>query len=76
MNEVTQLVQEASRLPEDQRLTLAHRILSLSDVDPSEEQQAAWDREIRQRIQRYDDGLSKARSVSDVFESLDQRLSR
>jgi len=73
---VETIVAEAVRLPPDQRLTLAHRILSSVEPEGSAEIDAAWDREIRERIARYD--ASEVRSVpaSEVFAELDRRLRR
>jgi hypothetical protein len=66
---------EALELPLDQRFTVVHRILELSDecLD-TEEVEREWDGVIRERIERYDAGQAKTRSASDVFSALDKRL--
>ena len=71
---VEELLREAARLTEDQRLTLAHRLLLASEPPPSEEVERAWDLEIRERIARYDHGETVSRSASAVLADLDRRL--
>ena len=44
------LIKEARDLPEDQRLTLAYRILSTLEPPISAEIEEAWEREISGRI--------------------------
>src|SRR3954467_6570267 len=51
---VDTIIAEAVRLPPDERLTLAHRILSSVEPEESTETEAAWDEEIRKRMARYD----------------------
>ncbi len=74
MNSMNQILQEAIHLPEDQRLTLAHRLLMASEPHISEDVKNAWDAEIRTRIERYDRGESHSRTASEVFKDLDYRL--
>ncbi len=74
MNSMNQILQEAMHLPEDQRLTLAHRLLTAGEPHMSEEIKNAWDVEIRNRIERYDRGKSPSRTASEVFKDLDYRL--
>jgi putative addiction module component (TIGR02574 family) len=73
---VETLIAEAIQLPPDQRLTLAHRILSSVEPSPSAEMEAAWDSEIRTRIARYDAGGVEAVPASEVFAELDRRLNQ
>jgi putative addiction module component (TIGR02574 family) len=73
---VETIIAEAVRLPADQRLTLAHRILSSIEPDVSHEAESAWDSEIRERIARYDAGATKGVPASEVFAELDRRLQR
>ena len=61
------LVSEALQLPADQRLTLAHRILSSVEPAASSEIDTAWDAEIRERIARYDAGGVRSIPVDEVF---------
>ena len=74
MKSVDTIAADALLLPKDQRFTLAHRILSSVEpkLDPSAE--AAWDAEIRERIRKYDAGLSKVVAGSEVFAELDKKL--
>ena len=73
---VEMIVAEAKRLPPDQRLTLAHRILSSVEPEQSTETDAAWDKEIRERIARYDAGGVQSIPAAEVFGELDRRLRR
>ena len=59
------------QLPKDQRLTLAHRLLSSVEPTPNPEIEAAWDTEIRERIGRYDAGKSTVIPATQVFIELD-----
>ena len=74
MNSANQLYQQASLLPEDQRLSLAHKLLA--DVEPewTEKVSNAWDIEIRNRIARYDNGETCSSPASEVFKKLDAHL--
>jgi len=67
---------EAMQLPEDQRMTLAHRLIASVEPHPDPEIEAAWEHEIHERIHRYDDRKSAAIAASQVFKELDQRLVR
>jgi putative addiction module component (TIGR02574 family) len=71
---VESIVAEAVHLPPDQRLTLAHKILSSVEPEPSSETDLAWDREIRERMVRYDAGELQSIPAAQVFEELDRRL--
>lgn len=73
MNSLNHILQEASRLPEDQRLTLAHRLLTIGEPS-AEGTEHIWDVEIRDRIARYDRGEICSRPAGEVFSDLDQRL--
>jgi putative addiction module component (TIGR02574 family) len=70
------LVAEAMQLAPDQRLTLAHRILSSVEPTASPDLEAMWDTEIRSRIARYDGGQTRGIPASEVFAELDRRLER
>jgi len=73
---VETLAQEAMQLPPDQRLTLAHKILSSVEPAASPELEVLWDTEIRARIARYDGGEARGIPASEVFAELDRRLAR
>ena len=71
---VDTIIAEAVRLPPDQRLTLAHRILTSVEPKESTETEAAWDKEIRERIARFDAGEVRSIPAVEVFAELDRRL--
>lgn len=73
---VESLVAEAIALPPDQRLTLAHRILSSVEPDANPEIDAAWDNAIRERMTRYDAGEVRSIPAAEVFAEVDRRLRR
>jgi len=74
MNSANQIFEQASLLPKDQRLSLAHRLLA--DVEPewAEDVSKAWELEIRNRIVRYDNGETFSSPASEVFKKLDACL--
>ncbi len=76
MKSLEDVAADALLLPEDQRFALAHRILA--SVEPPVEAgvEAAWDAEIRERIRKYDAGLTAGLSGREVFAELDRRLWR
>jgi hypothetical protein len=74
MSTMNKLLNEATHLPEDQRITLAHRLLMVGEPHTSEDVEYAWDLEIRDRIARYDRGESSSRLAGDVFSDIDRRL--
>ncbi len=74
MHSIDQILREAIRLPEDQRLTLVNRLLTLSEPQATDDIRHAWDMEIRERIARYDRGVARSRPAGEVFADLDRRL--
>jgi hypothetical protein len=76
MSTVDQIFKEAEQLPEDQKLTLANRILASREPAATEETKREWDLAIRERIKRYDDGKARSRPAGDVFSDLDQKISK
>ena len=76
MKSLEYIASEAILLPKDQRLTLAHRILSSLEPAAGAEVDVAWDEEIRERIKRYDAGLTSGIPGGDVFADLDKKLVR
>jgi putative addiction module component (TIGR02574 family) len=75
MKSVETLASEALLLPKDQRLTLAHRILtSVEETDPDVDQ--AWQREIEERIRQYDAGELKGIVGDKVFREIDGLIGR
>lgn len=65
---------EVLRLPEDQRITLAHRILMSTEPFPNASIDSDWEMEIERRIVALDQGKTNRHSASDVFEESDRRL--
>jgi len=74
MKSLEVIASEALLLPKDQGFTLAHRILA--SVEPRAEPgaEAAWDAEIRERISRFDAGLTSSVAGREVFAELDKKL--
>lgn len=64
------------QLPPDQRLTLAHRILTSLEPAVSSAAESAWDAEIRERMARYDAGEIKSVPAAEVFAETERRLRR
>ena len=61
---------EALELPPDQRVTLAHRLLTSIDLEPEVGAVEAWQQEIEKRIRNYDQGLSKTIPAAEAFARL------
>jgi hypothetical protein len=76
MSTVDQILKEAEQLPEDQKLTLANRILASREPAVTEETKLEWDLVIRERIKRYDNGEIHSRPAGDVFSDLDRKISK
>lgn len=70
------IASDALQLPKDQRLTLAHRLLASLEPGPDAGAEAAWDGEIRERIRKYDAGLTGGIPGSAVFSELDKKLKK
>jgi hypothetical protein len=75
MSSIDKLVDEARNLPQDQKLTLAKRVLELTETAITDDVEDEWDSELRARIQAYDAGRSRTRSAGEVFKDLDSKLS-
>jgi hypothetical protein len=56
--------------------TLAHRILSSIEPEPTAEVEAAWEVEIGERIRRYDAGETRSIPAAEVFANLAERLDK
>ena len=68
------LEKEAMCLPEDQRVTLAHRILLSTEPAGDPAVDALWESEIVRRIDLLDRGATERHPASEVFAELDRRL--
>ena len=75
MSSIQKLVEEALSLPQDEKLTLANRVLELTEPAITDDVDNAWDSELRARIQAYDEGRSQTKSAAEVFQDLDATLS-
>ena len=75
MSSIQKLVEEARNLPDDQKLTLANRVLELAEKAMADDVEDEWDSELRARIQAYDEGRSQTKSARAVFQDLDSKLS-
>jgi putative addiction module component (TIGR02574 family) len=73
---VETITSEALHLSQDQRLTLAHRILASVEPAPDAQVESEWEAEIQERIRKYDVGLSIGIPSSRVFAELDEKLKR
>ena len=74
MSSIERILEEAARLPKDQRFTLAYRLLASNEPDPTDEVEREWDVAIRDRIRRYDQGSAPTQSAGKVFAELDRKL--
>ena len=74
MKSLEHIASEALLLPKDQRFTLAHRILASVEPEMDAGVEAAWDSEIRERIEKYDADRTVAVSGQEVFAELDKKL--
>ena len=59
-------------LPPEERARLAERLIASLDRDP--EVAAAWDEEIRRRIEEFDAGRLESHPAEEVFEEARARL--
>ena len=69
-----QLTREALELPGHQRLALAGLLLELEDVGDDPDAEAAWEEEIRARIQAVDDGTAVGIPYEQVMREARKRL--
>ena len=74
MKSLETIESDALLLSKDQRLTLAHRILSSVEPEVEAGAETAWDLEIRERIKRYDAGQTIGLPGREVFAELDKKL--
>lgn len=68
--------QEAMKLTESQKITLAHRLLVQTEPAADPKVDAAWEDEIEYRIQKLDSSKTGRHSVTDVMDELDRREQR
>jgi len=71
---IDDLAQIAAELPQDQRYTLAQRILASVEIAGESDLEDAWTVEIRQRIRRYDAGETVGIPAAEVFAEIERSL--
>jgi hypothetical protein len=69
-----ELAQEALRLSRQQRLALAGFLLEIEDASEDPNVDAAWDEEIRARIEAVDNGTAIAFPYQEVMREAQKRL--
>ena len=74
MKAVEKILKDAAFLPEDQKLSLANKILASTEPLTTRKLDNEWDMEIRDRIEKYDKGFSSSRPAAEVFSKLDKQL--
>jgi hypothetical protein len=83
---VEQLAERARTLPEPQRAALVELLLASLDDGPdaadealqsaADDLEAVWDRELRERIARFEQGETRAFPATEVFAEARRRLRR
>jgi putative addiction module component (TIGR02574 family) len=65
-SDAKRLLEEALRLPGNERLRLAERLLATFDGDPDPDAAEAWEREIARRSREIEEGLVEPVPWSEV----------
>ena len=74
LTELMKFEQQAKKMPlEDRALLIKHLIEGLDELD-EENLQHLWMQEASRRFQEYKDGRMKARSSSDVFRDVRNKI--
>ncbi len=73
-NSLEEIVREALQLPRQQRLALAGFLLALEEGTGDLDVDAAWEDEIRARIQAIDDGTAVGIPYEEVMREAQKRL--
>ena len=71
---LSEITEEALRLPQDEQLILARTLLERSEASGNSGVTAAWEKEIERRIEMIDAGLAQSRSFADVVRDIDRQL--
>jgi len=71
---VDELAREALRLPRQQRLALAGILLELEDASEDPNVDAAWEAEIRARVEAVDNGTAVGIPYQEVMRDAQKRL--
>jgi len=70
---VERLAREALALSDQERAELAHKLLVSFEGPPDEGVDAAWDKEIKERVDRIRDGTAKGRAAEEVSRDIRAR---
>lgn len=73
-NAIEEVTRDAMSLPLHQRLALASFLLESAEAAPDPEAEAAWDSEIRDRIQAIDEGRVRGIPYEEVMRDVERRL--
>lgn len=66
-DQIAELAQRSLALSPDDRARLAELLLSSLEAEPKSDVEAAWDKEIRRRLEAYDRGEVEAIDAEAVF---------
>lgn len=75
MKAIAELTKDCLELPSSQRYKLARILLEVSELDRdcSPETEAAWEEEIRARMEAVKSSKARSRAGAEVFADLDRR---
>jgi len=73
-SDAARLFHDARTLSEDDRAELAARLIESLDGETDEDADAAWDREIAQRVQELDEGKVKPVPWDEARRAISERL--
>lgn len=71
-----QITRDAVQLPKDQRLTLAKILLEMDDSAGDSGVEAAWDKEIHERVRAVEEGKAEGIPYEQARARIDDRLGR
>jgi len=73
---LSEVTRDAMKLPAAERLKLARIMLDMSeaDIEPTDEVQSAWDKEIEQRLQELRSGQAKGVPLKEVQRKIKARF--
>jgi putative addiction module component (TIGR02574 family) len=74
MKTLDSIAADALLLPADQRLSLAHKMLSSVDGNPDPNTESAWQEEIQERIRKYDSGETQGIPGPEAMRDLKRKL--
>lgn len=74
MKTLESIATEAMLLPEEDRLILTNQLLGSVETQDQAEIDAAWAKEIQERIRRFERGETKATPTDEVFAKAEEML--